>query len=318
MKYLVKLALLLVAVLLFNLTVSPAFSKSEANIAMVLWRGMTEAEKGFQSYLTESGACLCGFEVFDAGQDKAKLAQIVHDLDAEKYDLIYSFGTTVTKTLKKEITDRPIVFNIVSRPIKAKVINSWENSGSNVTGASNAVPMKSAFSTLSRVMKIRRLGFLYNPKEMNSVIQRDEIEKLQGEFGYRMVDTPVSSLEELQSGIRKLLDHNVDAVLLPSDSFVKASADEIIPLLNENKIPSIVSIPAMVRDNKAFLGLGPDYFELGKLAGVKAAAILNGEKPNDIPSSTLKRLHMTVNLSTASKIGVNVPIQVLRLATVIQ
>lgn len=300
------------------LSTTAVFAKNDVHIAMVLWRGVTEAEQGFQAQLKESGEFGCHFEIFDANQDKKKLKTIIQALDPSKYDLIYAFGTTVTKMLKQRVSDRPIVFNIVSRPIKAKVIDSWENSGSNVTGASNAVPMHSAFSTVSRVLKIRRLGFLYNPKEDNSKIQRDEIEGLQGKFGYRMVDVPIETLDDLPGAIGKLLDGNVDAVLLPSDSFVKASADHIIPLLNENRIPSIVSIPAMVRDNQAFLGLGPDYYKLGKLAGEKAIAILRGNEPNQVPSSTLKRLHMTVNLSTARKIGVNVPVQVLRLATVVQ
>ena len=109
--------------------------------------------------------------MFDAKQNKKELARIIQNLDPNKYRLIYSFGTTVTKTLKNKITDKPIVFNIVSRPVKAKVIESWEHSGSNVTGASNAVPMASAFNSLSKVMYIGRLGFIYNPKEANSRIQ---------------------------------------------------------------------------------------------------------------------------------------------------
>ena len=118
--------------------------------------------------------------------------------------------------------------------------------------------------------------------------------------------------------VQKLIDAKVDAGLLPQDSLIKASADNIIPLLNKNKIPSIVTIPAMVRDNKAFLGLGANYFELGKMAADKAVAILGGKNPNDIPSSTLERLHMTVNLTTAKEIGVSVPVQILRISTVVR
>ncbi len=133
-----------------------------------------------------------------------------------------------------------------------------------------------------------------------------------------MIDAPIENVTKIQEVIHKLVDAKVDAVLLPSDSLVKASADEIIPLLNKDKIPSIVSIPAMVRDNMAFIGLGPDYFELGKIAAEKALAILGGKKANKIPSSTVKRLHITVNLTTSKKIGVNVPIQILRISTVVR
>jgi putative ABC transport system substrate-binding protein len=178
--------------------------------------------------------------------------------------------------------------------------------------------MASAFNTLSKVMYIGRLGFVYNPNEANSRIQRDEVAKLQEKFGYVMVEAPVQNPNDIQAVIDKLVGSKIDAVLLPSDSFVKANADQIISELNRSKIPSIVSIPAMVRDNHAFLGLGPDYFELGKLAANKAFAILDGKKPDIIPSSTLDRLHMTVNLTTARQIGVNVPVQLLRISTVVR
>ena len=269
---------------------------------MVLWRGITDAEKGFQAKMKKFEEFDINFTIFNANQDKKNLARIIDSLDKDKYDLIYSFGTTVTKALKSKIKDRPIVFNIVSRPVKANVIDSWEHSGCNITGASNAVPMDSAFSSLSKVMYIGRLGFLYNPKEANSKIQRDEVEKLQKKFGYVMVDAPIEDVNNITEVIQQLVDAKIDAALLPQDSLVKASADKIIPLLNKNKIPSIVTIPAMVRDNKAFLGLGANYFELGKMAADKAFLILSGKNPNNIPSSTLDRLHLTVNLSTASYI----------------
>lgn len=318
MKKNTKLILLMMTLMLLMAGVVPSFAQEKVDIAMILWRGMTEAEKGFQDQLKESEQYDFHFTVFDADQNKSELARIIDDLDASQYRLIYSFGTTVTETLKNKVKDVPIVFNIVSRPVKAGIIDTWEHSGNNVTGASNAVPMESAFSTLSNVMYIGRLGFLYNPKEANSKIQRDELEELQGKFGYVMVDAPIKSVQTIPNVIQNLVIEKVDAVLLPSDSLVKASADEIIPLLNKHEIPSIVTIPAMVRDNKAFLGLGPNYYDLGKLAAYKALSIIKGQKPSEIPSNTLKRLHMTVNLTTAKDIGVNVPIQMLRISTVVR
>jgi putative ABC transport system substrate-binding protein len=178
--------------------------------------------------------------------------------------------------------------------------------------------MASAFTTLSKVMTIKRLGLIYNPKEPNSVIQRAELEQLGSQFGYRLVEGVIENPQAIQEVVTSLIATQIDAVLLPSDSLVKANADIIIPLLNQHKIPSIASIPAMVRDNNAFIGIGPDYFELGRMAGDKALAILTGTLPNDVPSTRPDRMHMTVNLATAREIGINVPVQLLRLSTVIR
>ena len=178
--------------------------------------------------------------------------------------------------------------------------------------------MASVFNTLAMVMRIGRLGILYNSKEVNSVIQKEEVEKFQNEFRYELVASPIESVNHISDALQRLVDARVDAVLLPSDSLIKANADSIVLHLNKNKIPTIASIPDMVRDNKAFIGLGPDYFELGKVAAYKVLAILGGEKPNSIPSSPLERLHITVYLTTAKEIGVNVPVQILRISTVVK
>jgi putative ABC transport system substrate-binding protein len=297
---------------------APAHRTKQVNIAMILWRGETQAEKGFQSRLMASPKYKVKFTIFDAAQDKTKLNHIIENLETSRYHLIYSFGTTVTQQLKNRITDLPIVFNIVSRPVKANIIDSWDNSGCNIVGASNTVPMASAFHTLNKILHIGRLGVIYNPREVNSIIQRDEVKKLEKEFGYTMVDLPIESPESIPRVIQKAVTSNVDAVLLPSDSLVKASADQIIPPLNELKIPTIVLIPGMVEDDSAFVGLGPDYFQLGNLAADKALAILDGKKPSELSSSPLDRLHMTVNLSTAEKIGVTIPIQLLRISTIVR
>ena len=89
-------------------------------------------------------------------------------------------------------------------------------------------------------------------------------------------------------------------------------------MLNKHKIPSITSIPELAEEHDAFLGLGPDYFELGKACANKVLAILEGEKPSNIPCSMMEHLHIVVNLKTAKEIGLNVPVQVLRLAQVIR
>lgn len=316
-----KIGLLFIAMAVASLLVgveASAHKTKQVKIAMVLWRGETQAEKGFKTRMMASRKYKVDFTIFNAAQDKNRLEKIIRELDTNWYHLIYSFGTTVTKQLKQRITDLPIVFNIVSRPVKANIIDSWDNSGCNVVGASNAVPMASAFRTLNKVLTIGRLGFIYNPREDNSRIQRDEVKKLEKEFGYKMVDLPITSCQSIPLVIQKAVSSRVDAVLLPSDSLVKARADQIIPPLNAFKIPTIVSIPGMVTENAAFVGLGPDYFQLGTLAAEKALAILNGKKPSELPSCPLDRLHMTVNLSTAKQIGVTIPIQLLRISTIVR
>lgn len=288
------------------------------NVTMILFRGETPSEKGFRDTLLASKDYDVRFTVFDANQDKERLKQILADLDTAKYDLIYTFGTIATQFALERIKDRPIIYNVVQRPVEAGIIKSWENSGNNATGASNLVSAESSFKTLAMVMNIRKLGFLYYDKDPAPKFQKVDIEKEQKTFGFRLVSFPVSGKDAITETLKKIVDSKLDAVMIPSDSFIKANANKIVATLNKYKIPTIVIIPEMVKDNGALLSLGPDYYELGQLAARNALEVLNGKKPSDVSSKTVKNLHISINLKTADKLGINLPIQLLSLSTVVQ
>ncbi len=318
MKLYPRLLAVLVVVLVLAASAFLAWSKGTVDIAMILWRGMTEGEIGYQAKLNESGNYAFRFTVIDANQDRGKLDRIINKLDYKKYKLIYAFGTIVTAELKKKIKDTPIVFNAVARPVEAGLIKSWEHSGNNVTGVSNMVSMASILNTISMVMRINRLGFLYNPEEPNSVIQLAEAQQLQKAYKFTMFAAPIEHFKAIPAVIKKLADEKVDAVLLPADSLIMSQAKIIVTQFNNLKIPTVALLPDLVEDPGAFIGVGPDYTELGQLAAYKTLAILDGKKPKDIPTSHLERLHIRVNLKTSKKIGVNVPVQILRIATVVK
>ncbi len=285
---------------------------AKVNIAMVLWRGETPAEIGFINGLTRERGSYVNVSTFDAKQDKEELKRIVDGLDKSKYDLIYAFGTTVSTLLKEKITDIPIVFNVVSRPVKSGIINSWESSGNNLTGLSGMAPMDSVFKTLSLILHIRKLGFVYNLQETNSVIQKKEIETIQYKYGFVLVDAPIENVEKIEETLMRLIDAKVDAVMFPSDSMVISNADRLISVLNKHKIPTIVAVPQMVKEHGALLSLGADYYKLGMLAAQNALQIFDGQKPTDIPTRTVDNLKLTANFDTAQKLGITFPVQVIK------
>jgi putative ABC transport system substrate-binding protein len=311
---------MLVLVMALTMTASRGFGagKEVRNVAMILFRGETPSEKGFKETLAKSKDYDIRFTVLDANQNKEKLKEIVDNLDVSKYDIIYTFGTMATQYAMERIKDRPIIYNVVQRPIEGGIIKSWENSGNNVTGASNIVSTESAFRTLALVMNIRKLGFLYYEKDPAPKYQKADIEKVQKKFGFKMVDIPVKDVESIPGALKKIVNAKVDAVMFPSDSFIKANANKIMAALNKHKVPSIVIIPEMVKENGALLSLGPDYYELGQLAAGNTLEVLNGRKPSEVPSKTVQNLRVSINLKTADRLGVNFPLQLLSMSTIVR
>lgn len=315
-----RIAALLLLMILGGSTVGLSAWGSERKVrrvAMVLFRGETPSEKGFRETLAAAKGYDIRFTQFDANQSKERLKEIITGLDAQKYDLIYVFGTMAAQVAMEKIKDVPIIFNVVQRPIEAGIAKSWESSGNNTTGASNIVSMESAFRTLSLVMNIRKMAFIYYDKDPAPKFQRADIEKIRSKFGFKVIDVPVRDKESIPAALKQIISAKVDAVMFPSDSFIKANATTVMTVLNKHRIPSVVIIPEMVKENGALISLGPDYYELGRLAANNAIQVLDGKRPADVPINTVQNLHISVNLKTADKLGINLPIQLLSLATVI-
>jgi len=312
---------LLLLILLLALSFSPVPSwgaeRQVKRVAMILFRGETPAEKGFRDTLAASKDFDVKIAVFDANQSKDGLEKIITGLDQSQFDLFYVFGTMAAQMAVEKIKNKPVIFNIVQRPIEANIVKSWASSGNNTTGASNIVSMESAFRTLSLVMNIRKLAFIYYEKDPAPKFQKAEVESVRKKFGFKMIDVPVRDVEAIPAALKQIISARVDAVMFPSDSFIKANANRIISVLNQHRIPSVVIIPEMVKENGALISLGPDYQKLGELAGTSALEVLLGKRPTDIPIKRVQNLNISINLKTADKLGVNLPIQLLSLSTVV-
>ena len=280
-------------------------------IAMVTWRGRTDAERGFVDGL-ERARVPVRFIWRHAQQDPGLLEDIIKDIKRNPVDLIYVFGTSATQTVLKSISDIPVVFNIVTQPVAAGVIQGWEHSGNNAVGASNQVPVEKQLKALKTVTPFKRLGIIYNPNESNSRIQRDMAYSLRSNLEFDLVDYTIASPDQTHAVLSRL-EGAVDAVFIPADSMMISLGDKLAATINELRLPSLVTVSTMVEDG-LLLGLMPSYYELGLLAAGKAERILKGERPSDIHSSHLEFFQITVNMKTARKIGVQIPISILVIA----
>lgn len=281
-------------------------------IAMITWRGETDAEKGFVNGLTSLHMPV-NIKWHHADQNMTRLAEIIARLHRKPVDLIYVFGTIATQTVLSEIKEIPVVFNIVNRPVVSGIIQSWERSGNNATGASNQVPVESQLKAFKKVVKFRHLGIIYNPKEPNSRIQRDIASKLQRTLNFRLLDFQIANPSDLAI-VMPQLKNTVDAVFIPADSLMISLGNDLARWINDLNLPSLATVETMVVHHGLLLGLQPSYYQLGLIAADKARQILQGASATDIPSSRLEYFQMSVNLKTARMIDVQIPMAILVMA----
>ena len=108
------LFLAIIILLVFNNSLS-AVDRS-LKIAMILWRGETQAEQGFKDGLKELGYS-AQYSIMNAGQDRRKVARLLNKLNPkfDEFDYVYTFGTTVSRITRVIVNNRvPHIFNVVT------------------------------------------------------------------------------------------------------------------------------------------------------------------------------------------------------------
>lgn len=303
------------AVLLFMPVSSFAGS---AKSLFIYWRGETLCCKGFKEGLKELGIPLEITE-FDADRDKSKLDDFLSQLDESRYDFIYTFGTTVSIQTAEKVKKTPIIFGIVTNPVKAGLIKSWESSGNNVTGVSHAVSYTDQVEFILRLGDMKKVGMIFNSREKNSNIAKAELTKLFKAKGIEFITAPTIKKEEIEGSISKLEKEGAKLIYLPSDSFINTHINKIVPFLNSKGLPSYGALKKLI-EKGAMIGVVSSYQAVGRELANKAAQILSGKKPSHIPSNILPfdKQTILVNGTTVSAVNAELPYELLSDAKIIE
>ena len=322
MKNTVPRLLFLTVVILLVFSNSLLASDKRLKIAMILWRGETQAESGFKDGLKELGYSV-EYIIMNAGQDIKKLGRLLSKLKSkfDEFDYIYTFGTTVSRRTRVIVNDRvPQIFNVVTDPVGAGIVQGMESSGGNISGMSNAIPTAVQIESALEVIKFNKLGIFFNPREKNSMITRKELYNVAKDFDFEVIDLrspPVQKM--LQENLQKVIDKSilVDAVYLPSDSFLVSNAELIGSQLRVAKVKSIGAIKSFI-ENGALMGVVIDYYQLGRTVARIVDRHQKGEKLQNIPIEKVEEPYLVINKTTSDILNINIPEAVLKKAIIVE
>jgi putative ABC transport system substrate-binding protein len=311
----------------------PAPAAKPYRIMMILYRGATDAERGFMDYFRRHNIPV-EFIVRDAQADNARIAGFVREARELRPDLIYTFGTTVTAEVAgqvgkvdpaRNITDIPVVFNIVADPVGAGLVTSMAASGRNLTGASHMVPLGDQMKALQAMRSTRTMAVVYNPQERNSALAVQQLEQIAPRYGMTLEMAPVPdegrgkvSEAALAALMRQVVAKKPQFIYLPSDSLLIKHARTVVQAAYAAQIPVFSATEAPIRQHGALLGVVSTYANVGELAASKAQLILSGQQQaSQIPIELLNRFTYLVNMASARKLGVFPPLSVVKLAELI-
>lgn len=225
-------------------------------------------------------------------------------------DLILAIATPSAQAAynatQKSNKDIPILITAVTDPVKAGIVKSLDNPGTNVTGTSDAAPMDAQFElTKKLVPSSKKIGIIYNTSEVNSEVQVDEAKKIATNFDLEIITQGITSENEIPQALESILG-KIDVLYVIKDNMVASAMPTVTRKCFAKKIPVIGSESAHVKAG-AVATEGIDYKKLGYETGLKAVQILEGKKPSEIPVETQKESTIVINEDAVKKLNIEVP-----------
>jgi ABC-type uncharacterized transport system substrate-binding protein len=253
----------------------------------------------------------------NAQGDIATLSAMFDELSGDDTDLIVSFSTPALQSALRKIDRKPIVFAVVLDPIAAGAGKSDLDHRKNVTGAYLSFPYAPMAEQVRAVFpNARRVGTLYTPGEVNSVVAQRRFTEAVKRVGLELVSLPINSPAEVSDAALTLCQSGIDVFCQMSDNLSNASFPAISRACEMAKMPLFTFSPSMVKSG-AILGLGSDYAENGRDGGLLAAEVIRGKDPSQIPFHPTARIRRSVNLDNARRLGVSIPAEWVKTADLV-
>lgn len=285
--------------------------------AIVDHPALDAARKGVTDELADAGYVNgknLKLEYQRAQGNTATAAQIARKFAGDKPNVIVAVSTPSAQTALAATREIPIVFSAVTDPVAAKLVKSWEATGGNVTGVSDLPSLDKHLAALRKALPAaKRIGVVYSPGEANSVAAIAELKKLATPLGMTVVEAAAPRTVDVASAAQSLIG-KVDVFYEPTDNNVTSAFESLAKVADQGKVPLISADPS-VATRGAAIGMGTNYYDLGRQTGKLVVRILKGETPGKIASEVSTTLEMHVNKSAAQRQGATFSEDFLKTAT---
>ena len=225
---------------------------------------------------------------------------LISTIRARKPDQILVIGGEAMAAMAGEITDIPILFNMVLSP-QDKLKEKYQN----LTGvAMNVAPEKQMAILDALFPQAKNIGVVYQPEESAALVKAGE--KALSKQMKELNAVSVSSQKDAIQHLKMAIDNNAAYWMIP-DKFMRSR--ELVRYL----------FFASKKEKKALIGLSDKYVragalfalsvqnrQLGRQSGELSNQILQGVKPSQIPIEMAQYAELSINTKVAESLGITV------------
>ncbi|MDD5659850.1 MAG: ABC transporter substrate-binding protein [Actinomycetota bacterium] len=312
MKKTAILVLILVAILVLTgcSGKGEASKKSIGIIQYVEHVALDSAREGFIKALSDKGFVdgeNITIDVQNAQADQSNLSTISDRFVSNKVDLVLAIATPAAQSIAGKTTEIPIIATAITDFVTAKLVDSNEAPGGNVSGTTDMNPIKEQMDLLVKLVpNVKTVGVIYTSSEDNSVVQAKIAKEAIEALGLTYTEVTVTNSNDVQQAAQSIVE-KCDALYLPTDNVMASSMPIIHGVTLQSKTPVICGESGMV-ENGGLATLGINYYDLGYKAGLMGVKILKGEaKPANMPIESATKFDFAINGTVANEIGLEIP-----------
>lgn len=327
--------LILCLVLAGGLPVSAAARKQVVLIKTMPVPVVNRQCEWFVTYLGRLGyqpGVTLDLRIFEAQGDRRRAERFLTGLlKKSRPDLVVTSATLASQAAYKVLkeTSIPMVFLTVSDPVGAGLINTvGELTGSNVTGKVHMICRVTRTEIVRKLIKGLpgkrpfRIGLIHSTypsamgdlRELNVLgDQLPDISFYSFPVTYKKVPEGLPAMfDDVRKRIRQHQDE-VDFWWQLSGPLGELQEFTNI-LLHESHRPIVMGLTKKSVQQGALVHLTPSIEGTGKEAAMLADMILTGTDPGEIPVTPPSQVDLGINLTTALKLGIVIPPDILSLA----
>lgn len=246
--------------------------------------------------------------------DMAVMNGIMDAVLTDQPDLIITTATPALQTAVAKIKNIPVVFTTVADGVLAGAGKSPTDHLPNFTGATTMSDFDGMISVVQQALSgVKKIGTLYTPSEVNSVLFRDALAKAAAARGLKLESVAVASTSDVADAALALTGRGVQVITQISDNATGSALGAIATAAAKSNIPLFGFISTALKDGAALV-VARDYRECGEIAARLSLRIMQGESPARIPFMPLGRSSLIISKGNSAKYGLQLPPALLKRA----
>jgi putative ABC transport system substrate-binding protein len=230
-----------------------------------------------------------------------------------KADVIVVTTTPAANAAKNATRAIPIVMYPLGDPVATGLVASLARPGGNVTGLTfmaSGLAAKRLELLKEAVPKISRVLVLSYRVDPIAAPQLKELESAATTLGVKLLVYDIRSGDDIPAAFDAAAKEGVEGVLTTAESMFAAEGKRVVQLALEHKLPGLYPYKLMV-DAGGLMAFDSYTSSFQARTAIYVDKILKGASPADLPVEQPTKFELFINMRTAKKLGVTIPVSLI-------